>query len=283
MTFDFHQPTSLDEATGLLARHDADAIALAGGTAVVLLLQQGLIKPLHVVGLGGIAELRGIRDDGRGLWIGALATHREVERSAAVRAAHPMLADAFSRIATIRIRHQATIGGNLAHADPSQDPPPALIALDATVDIAGPRGARREVPVAELFVDQLETSLLPGELIVGVRVPAAAGSRATFLKYLPRSADDYATVSAAAALRLAADGTVDHIRIALGSVGPTPVRARRAEAALQGGRPTPDRIRDAADLVRGEIEPIDDARGSAGYKTEMARVFTERALLRLIA
>ncbi len=284
MTFDYHQPDSLDQATELLARHGGDAIALAGGTAVMLLLQQGLIRPAHVVGLGGIAALRGIRSDAQGLWIGAHATHREAERSPELRAAHPMLADAFAKVATVRIRNQATVGGNLAHADPAQDPPPALIASDAVAVIAGLGGARREAILDGFFLDHLETSLAPGELIVGVRVPPAGpGTRSTFLKFLPRSADDYATVSVAAVVRLDANGRIAHIRVALGSAGPTPVRALRVEASLAGERPTPERIREAAALVREEVDPIEDARGSVAYKTEMARVFTQRALLRVTA
>jgi len=279
MTFDYQEPSSVDAATGLLAEHGVDATVLAGGTAFALLYRNGLIRPGHVVGLRRCAELRGIRKEGDALWIGALATHREVELSATVRAHHPAIAETFGRIATVRIRHQATVGGNLAHADPAQDPPPTLIAFDAVVHVAGPMGARREIPIADLFVDHYTTSLGPAEVVLGVRVPAvAAGTRATYLKFLPRSLDDYATVSVAAALRLDPAGRVASVRVALGAVGPIPVRAHAVERALLGEVLTAARLRDAADAVRSEIDPLDDARGSAGYKRDMAVVCTRRAL-----
>jgi carbon-monoxide dehydrogenase medium subunit len=259
-------------------------VVLGGGTAFAILYRGGLIRPAHVVGLRRCDELRGIRADASGLWIGALATHREIERSAIVRAHHAAIADTFARIATVRIRHQATVGGNLAHADPAQDPPPALIAFDATVTVAGPGGARRDIAIEELFIDHLTTSLLEGEIIVGVRIPpVAAGTRATYLKFLPRSQDDYATVSVAAALRLDGDGRIASLRVALGAVGPTPVRARAVEDAITGQRSSPQLLADAAALVRGAIEPLDDARGSAAYKRDMAVVWTRRALEQVVA
>jgi carbon-monoxide dehydrogenase medium subunit len=284
VTFSYHEPANVEEATALLAAHGAEATVLAGGTAFGILYRSGLIHPAHVVGLRRCAELRGIRADKDGLWIGALVTHREVERSAAVRAHHAAIADTFGRIATIRIRHQATVGGNLAHADPAQDPPPTLIAFDATVQVAGPSGARREIPVEKLFVDHFTTALADDELILGVRIPpVAAGTRATYLKFLPRSLDDYATVSAAAAIRLDADGRIAFVRVALGAVGPVPTRAHAVEAALTGQRPVPALLADAAALVRDEIDPLDDARGSVAYKKDMARVWTRRALEQVAA
>ena len=282
MSFDLHQPTSLDEATALLATHGDDAVAMAGATALVLLLKQGLIKPAHVVGLRRIEAMRGIKSQGA-LWIGALTTHREAEMSPAVRAHSAALADAFATVATVRIREQATVGGNMAHADPAQDPPPMLIALDAVAEIAGPKGARREVPLDAFFVDHLTTVLEAGEIVTGIRVPAVAkGTRATYVKFLPGSKDDYATVSVAAALRLD-DGKVADVRIVLGSVGPTPIRVRAAEDALRGGAATATRIAEAAALVRDAVDPTSDLRGSAGYKRDMARVWTQRALASLVA
>ncbi len=282
MSFTYHEPGTIDEAAALLATYGPDAVALAGGTAFAILYRGRLIRPAHVVGLRRCDALRGIRADANGLWIGALATHREVERSAVVRAHHAAIADTFARIATVRIRHQATVGGNLAHADPAQDPPPALIAFGATVTVAGPGGARRDIAVDELFVDHLTTSLVEGEIIVGVRIPpVAAGTRATYLKFLPRSQDDYATVSVAATLRLDGDGRVASARVALGAVGPTPVRARAVEDAITGQRPSSALFADAAALVRDAIAPLDDARGSAAYKRDMALVWTRRALERV--
>ncbi len=283
-TYDLHMPATAREAIDLLARHGDDAHVMAGGTSLVLMMQQGLIRPAHVVSLHKVSELRGIRSTADGsLEIGALATHREIERSSLVRAHSAMLAEAFARIATVRIREQATLGGNLAHADPAQDPPPALIAVGAMVLIQGP-GPAREIPLEDLSVDIFTTSLEPGELIVGVRIPPlAAGTRAVYLKFLPRTEDDYATVSVAATAVVAGDGTVRQLRVALGAVGATPIRARAAEAALLGLKADEKAIKAAAERAAEATDPIADGRGSAGYKRSMARVFTERALRAVLA
>lgn len=279
MSYELHRPRSLDEALGILERHE-DAHAMAGATALVLLMRQGLLRPAHVVALRDAALAGVAREPDGALWIGATTTIQEAATSSLVRSFSPALAQAFAHVATVRVRCQATVGGNIAHADPAQDPPPMLVALGAEVEVASTSG-RRRIPIDAFFVDQFTTTLAPGELIVGVRVPPAAeGVRATYVKFLPRTADDYATVSVAAAVRVA-DGRVTAARIALGSVGATPMRARRAEAALIG-RPE-DTVRDAAALVREEIDPIDDIRGSAEWKREMARVWTERALRSLLA
>jgi len=282
MTYDYHEPREVAEALHLLVKHGEDAHLIAGGTATVLLLRQGLIRPGHVISLRAIGALSGIgRAPDGGLRIGATATHRQAERSADVRALSPALTNAFASVATVRIRNQATVGGSLAHADPAQDPPPMLAALGAAVTAVSPRGAR-SVPVEDLAVDHFTTTLAGDEIITEVIVPPLApGTRATYVKFLPRTADDYATVSVAAAMRLA-DGAVAETRIVLGAVGPTPIRARAAEAALAGAKPSRERLARAAALVRDEVDPLDDLRGSAEYKREMARVWTERALLALV-
>ncbi len=283
MSYAYHEPSELDEALALLARHGDDAHAVAGATAFMLLYRQGLLRPSHVVGLRRVRSLGGIRDDGGALVIGATATHREAERSPLVARHCAALARAFASVATVRVRNQATVGGNLAHADPAQDPPAMLLALDAAVTAVSP-GGTREIPLAELFVDVLTTSLAPGELITAVRVPALApGTRAAYVKFLPRTADDYATVSVAATLRRSEDGRVADVRVVLGAVGPTPIRATSAEDALRGAAPDAARIAEAAALARDAADPIDDVRGSAAYKREMARVWTERALRSLVA
>jgi aerobic carbon-monoxide dehydrogenase medium subunit len=277
VSFDYHEPRSLTEALELLDRYGDDAHLIAGGTATVLLIRQGLLRPGHVIGLRAIEELRGItRTADGGLRIGAMATHRAVERSSEARLYSPALTDAFASVATVRIRNQATVGGNLAHADPAQDPPPMLSALNATVSVRSSRG-ERALPIDELAVDHFTTSLAHDEIITAVILPPIeAGSRETYLKFLPKTADDYATVSVAATLRFASDGTIAETRIVLGAVGPTPIRARRVEGALRG-QPRSS-VRDAVALVSEEIDPIDDLRGSAAYKREMARVWTGRAL-----
>jgi aerobic carbon-monoxide dehydrogenase medium subunit len=282
-SFDYHAPTSLEETFDLLAAYGEDAHLMAGGTALVLLLQQGLVHPGHIIGLKSVADLHGIRRlDGGGLHIRALTTHRQAERAPEVQAFSPALAETFAHVATVRIRNQATVGGNLAHADPAQDPPPMLIALGAEVVIASRTGQRR-VAADEFFVDYFETVLQPDEVLVAVELPKLAdGTRATFKKFLPRTKDDYATVSVAASLRVSQAGVCEDVRVALGSAATVPVRARKVETALRGQRIDGDAIKDAAGLVRDEVDPLDDLRGSAAYKREMARVWTQRALLELL-
>lgn len=263
----------------LLRSYGEDAEPIAGGTSLVLMMKQGLVQPAVVIGLAGIAELHGIRAsaDG-GLEIGALATHREIETSAAVRGFAPELARTFGRIATVRIRNQATVGGNLVHADPAQDPPPILLALDAEALVCGGDGARA-IPLHAFFVDLFETALSEGELLRGVRIPPLPrGARVGYTKFLPRTEDDYATVSVAALVQVDDEGRCEEIRIGLGSLGTTPLRARAVEDALRGEVLTPAVVREAAALVAGEVDPLDDVRGSAGYKREMARVWIARTI-----
>jgi aerobic carbon-monoxide dehydrogenase medium subunit len=281
--FDYHAPTSLQETFDLLDTYGDDAHLMAGGTALVLLLQQGLLQPGHVVGLRKVTELQGIRrlDDG-GLQIRAMATHRQAETSADVQAYCAALATNFGRVATIRIRNQGTVGGNLAHADPAQDPPPMLIALGAQAVVSSHQGQRR-IPLEEFFVDYFETAMQPGEVLESIDLPPLpAGTRVTYKKFLPRTQDDYATVSVAAALRVGPDHVCQDVRVALGAAATTPVHAKRVEDALRGQVLDADAIKDAAALVRDEVDPLDDLRGSAAYKREMARVWTQRALQELL-
>ncbi len=283
-SFDLHEPRSLREAFALLERHGEGAHLLAGGTALLLLIRSGLLLPDHIISLqriGGLREI-GISPDG-GLEIGALVTHREIERSALVQRFFEPLAQTFGRVATVRIRNQGTLGGNLVHADPAGDPPPMLMALDARIVMASNAGPRT-VPVCEFFTGLFETALQPGEIVTAVRIPPPSPrTRGTYVKFLPGSQDDYATVSVAATLARDASGACSHVRIALGAVGATPLRARRAEAALLGSKPTRELLASSAALVMEEIDPLDDLRGSAAYKREMARVWTRRALAALTA
>jgi carbon-monoxide dehydrogenase medium subunit len=184
-------------------------------------------------------------------------------------------------VATVRIRNQGTVGGNLAHADPAQDPPPMLMALDAEVTLMS-RRVQRRVPLDALFVGYLTTVIEPGEVLTAIHVPPLArGTRAAYTKFLPRTHDDYATVSVAARLRLDDAGRCEDVRVALGGAAPTPLRARAVEDALRGETLSDQRIAEAAALVLDMVDPPDDARGSSAYKRRMARVWTERSLRQL--
>jgi aerobic carbon-monoxide dehydrogenase medium subunit len=281
----YARPASVEEAVALLQEHGDDAHLLAGGTALTLLRKQGLVDPALVVDLGRIAGLGAVsaQSDG-GVRIGATATLREVETSPIVLERAPALAHVIGRVATIRIRNQATLGGNLAHGDPAQDPPPILLALDAELEVEGPNGTRRQ-PLDGFFVDVFETVLESDEVVTAILVPPVqASSRVGYEKFLPRTADDYATVSVAARLDVGGDGRVADARVALGSVAAVPMRLPAAEAALRGLSLT--EVVDgggaaAAAAVTDGVDPVDDVRGSAAYKREMAGVWTARLLRRL--
>ena len=277
--FDYRAPHTVDEALAILGEHGEDARVIAGGTALVTMMRQQLVRPGCLVSLRDVLGLDGIGTTNGSLRLGALVTHREAEVSPLVRERLPVLAETFRRVATVRIRHMATIGGALAHADPNQDPPVTLMALGARVEIRGPAGPR-DLSLEEFFRDYYETALAPGELVTGVNVPVPpARTGATYLKFLPRTADDYATVAVAATVTLEPDGErCREARIALGSVGVTPLRSRAAEALLSGERRSESLLRAAGEAAKGDVDPLSDHRGSAAYKREMTAVMVGRAL-----
>ena len=277
--FEYAAPRTLDEALAVLGEHGDEARVIAGGTALVTMMRQRLLSPGYLVSLREISGLGRIEAANGDVAIGALVTHRDVETSPLVQERIPVLADTFRRVASVRIRNMATVGGALAHADPNQDPPVTLIALGARVEIRG-AGGRRELPVEEFFRDYYESALESGEVVTGVVVPRLpATSGAVYVKFLPRTADDYATVAVAATVSLEPDGErCRAARIALGSVGVTPIRARAAEGLLAGQRLGAELLMAAGEAVKGAVDPLSDHRGSAAYKKEMAAVMVGRAL-----
>jgi carbon-monoxide dehydrogenase medium subunit len=282
--FEFHCPTSLDEAFGLLDQYGDDAQVMSGGTALVLMMKQRLAQPGHVVGLRKIAGLSSIASVGNGaVRVGALCTQRQMEIDPMVQQSLPLVADTYSKVATARIRSMSTVGGGLVHGDPNQDPPPTLIALGASVVLSS-KGGERVVPVENLFVDYFETDVHPGEILTSVLIPQApAGSGAVYTKFLPRTADDYATVSVAAIVDADESNNCRDVRIVLGASGVTPIRANEAEAVLRQRPLTEENIRACAAAVKKAVDPLDDFRGSADYKRQMAEVFTRRAVTQALS
>jgi carbon-monoxide dehydrogenase medium subunit len=282
--FEYRTPKNLKEVHATLKEFGTDAKLIAGGTALVIMMKQRLVRPSCLVSLRSVRGLNSIELKDGGLRIGGLATHREVEDSSLVRRRLPVLAETFHHVATIRVRNRATVGGGLAHADPNQDPPPTLIALGATAKATSPSGSR-VIPLDDFFTGYYETVLNPDEIITELFVPKmAANTGAAYLKFLPRTADDYATVSAAAVLTLdKSKKTISDVRIALGSVGSTPIRATAAEAVLRGQPVKAEGFAEAAEKAKEAVDPISDFRGSAGYKKEMAGVFVRRALEKALA
>lgn len=282
--FEYRTPKNVKEVHAALKEFGTDAKLIAGGTALVIMMKQRLVRPSCLVSLQSVRGYNGIEASDGGIRIGGLATHRAVETSPLIRRRLPMLAETYHHVATLRIRNVATVGGGLAHADPNQDPPPSLIALGATVKATSANGSR-VIPLDEFFTDYYETVLNPDEIITELFVPKLpANSGGAYLKFLPRTADDYATVSAAAMLSLDKNRkTISDVRIALGSVGTTPIRARDAETLLRGQPVKPEAFREAAEKAKEAVDPISDFRGSAGYKKEMAGVFVRRALEKALA
>ena len=278
--FEYRTPKSLKEVQQDLKQFGSDAKLIAGGTALMIMMKQRLVHPGCLISLRSVRGLAGIAEKNGGLAIGGATTHRAVESSPLVKRRLPLLAETYHHVATVRVRNMATVGGGLAHADPSQDPPAGFIALDARVKLTSKKG-ERTVPVQDLFRDYYETVIEPGELLTEVIVPRQpANAKGVYLKFLPRTEDDYATV--AVGLRAEVQGNrCSGLRVALVAAGPTAIRAEAVERELEGTEVTPASIRRAAEAVEPLVDPLDDFRGSAEYKRDMAIVFTRRALERV--
>ncbi len=280
---DYLEPRAFVELWDALDRYGEDGRILAGGTALVLFMRQRLLAPVCLINLRRLGDLSGIRENGDGLHIGPLTTHAEAASSPVVAGLYADLAETFRKVATPRIRNVATVGGNLVHGDPHLDPPVTLLALDALVTVNS-RTLVRQVPLTELFVDYYETSLRPGEVLTGVSVPSRPPRAGLgFIKFLPRSQDDYAVVDVAAWVRLNADDVLEDVRLAFGSVGPVAFRATAAENLLRGQRLSVQAV-DAAGAAAARLaDPEDDVRGSAAYKRELVKVLLGRAVDRAVA
>ena len=281
---EYYEPRTVQEACELVARHADDGKVLAGGTALVLFMRQQLLRPEHLINIQRIDGLGGIHVQGGEITIRALTTHAQAARSSHLRDQYPALAETFAKVATPRIRNAGTVGGNLAHGDPHLDPPVTLLALDAWVDAESSAGQRR-IPLRQFFRDYYETALHPDEILTQVGVPVRkARCGLAFIKFLPRSQDDYAAVDVAVWLRLAQnrDG-VEAARIALGSVGPVPLRAFGAERVLEASALEEDALAEAGRLAAAACDPESDVRGSTAYKRELVSVLVGRAIRKAVA
>lgn len=279
---DFIAPATVEAAVAALA--SPDAVAVAGGTSIGLLVGQGLLAPSALVWLGQVPELRRIDVEADRVVLGAGVTLAEVAAHPTVRAELPALAAAAGAVGNVRVRAVATLGGALAHADPRQDVPPALVALGASAEVAGVAG-RRWLPVEGLATGFLSTVLQPDELVTAVAVPRSA-ARNRYYRFTPGSVDDYPTVAAAVALQTAGD-RVTAARVAVGGAGPT-VYAVPAAAGLVHGPSWASpaavaTVAEVADAAAQLAEPVDDRLGSAAYKRRMVAVWVRRVLLDALA
>ena len=279
--FEYHAPTSVDEALALLERYGDEGKVLAGGQSLIPLMKLRFASPGALVDVNRIQGLDTLEEGPEGLTIGPLVRHRDCERSQTLRGRYGVLADAAPQISDPIVRNLGTVAGSLAHADPQGDWGSALLAAGAEVEATGPSGTRT-IGLDDLFQGPFTTSLEPTELVTAVRVPDP-GPRAggTYLK-LERKVGDFATVGVAVHVSFA-NGTVGRAGIALTAVGPRSIRATAAEEALAGATLDDDTIRYAAELAAQAAEPRSDHRGTADYKRSVVRVFTERGLRKAAA
>lgn len=278
MRFNYLEPATIEEAIALLSKHDGKARVIAGGTDLLVQVRSKAIKPEHVIDIGYIPGLDYINyDEKQGLSIGALATIRALEKSDKICQRYPAISQSARELGSVAIRNVATIGGNLCNAAPSADIAPALIGLSAQAKITGPGGERR-VLLEDFFTGPGETVLKRGELLVEIQVPVpSSGTKGVYLKH-GRSAVDLATVGVAVIMALESGGVCRDIKIVLGAVAPTPMRAKKAEGVLRGKKVEAALIEKAAQAASAEAQPITDVRASAEYRKEMVKVFTRRAL-----
>jgi CO/xanthine dehydrogenase FAD-binding subunit len=275
--FEYVRPASLADALAVLHARGDDAKVLAGGQSLVPMMNFRLARPALIVDLNGLADLAFIRPENGGLALGAMTRQRTIEKSAVVRERAPLLAEATPWIGHLPIRTRGTIGGSLVHADPAAEYPVVMVALDAEFTLARKAGTRR-VAAADFFDTYLTTTIAPDEILTEVRVPGLPPTAAVAFLEISRRHGDFAIVAAAAAVDLDAGGRVAGARIALGGVGPKPVRARAAERILAGQRPTAALVAEAAASVMPETDPPEDIHASAEYRREMSNVFTRRTL-----
>ena len=280
--FALEEPASLGEALQLLDPDDPQVRAIAGGTALMLMLKSELYRPKRLVSLRRLEPtLTGIHVLANGgLEIGAMARLRDIERSDPVCAAAPVIPEALLTHSNVRVRNVATLGGNLAHGDPHMDLPPVLIALGASVRIAGPTG-QREIAVEDLVTGYLETALANNELITAVAIPPQAGRRSIYVKCTARTADDWPALGLAISVR-AENGVVHDARLAIGAATETARRLPQAEAALAGRAMNDAVLRDVGHAAAAEASVVADHHGSASYKRILIEVHLLRALRRVL-
>ncbi len=279
--FEYHAPTSIIEASALLARLGEDAKILSGGQSLIPLMKLRLANPQHLVDINGIPGLSFIREAEGFLRIGALTRESDLEESELIRTRYPLIHDTSQVIADPVVRNLATIGGNLAHADPANDHPAAMLAAGAEIVAAG-RGGERRLPIESFFTGPFATALKADEILTEIRVPVpAAKSAGAYLK-VERKVGDFATAAVAVQITLDANDVCSRMGIGLTNVGLTPIKAGKAEGALRGQRLDDKAIKEAARLAADAAQPAADLRGPVEYKKDLVRVLTVRALHRAL-
>ncbi len=276
--FEYVAPRTLQEAVRILRKYKGEAKVLAGGHSLVPLMKLRLSNPQVIVDLKHLRpKLAYIKVAGRTVRIGALTRHAEIEHSAALKKAVPLLPDAAEWIGDMQVRNMGTIGGSLAHADPASDWPVAMLALNATLIAYG--GATRKIPATKFFLGPFTTALKPHEILTEIQIPIPPADHGWSWKKFERKAGDFATVNTAVVVVPGKRGEIADVSVAVGAVHVRPFRATDAEKALRGKVPTMDVIREAAEKAAAMSEPSADLRGSVEYKREVTMVYVRRALV----
>ena len=279
-SFEYLSPTSLEEAVALLGQHGDEAKILSGGQSLIPAMRFRLAQPGIVIDINGIPNLEYIREEGDRLLIGGLTRESALEASPIVNERYPLLADTARVIADPLVRNMATVGGNLAHADPANDHPATMLAYGAEIVAHGPEGDRT-LPIDEFFTGLFESALRADEILTEVRIPApVAGSGGAYVK-IERKVGDYAISAVAVQLRMDGD-TVTEARIGLTNVSPSPMRAIDAEQALSGSQATESDLEAAGQAAAAACDPSGDLRGPEEYKRDLTRILTKRAIVKAI-
>ena len=274
--FDYHAPRSIGDAVRLLGEYAGDAKLLAGGHSLLPMMKLRFAQPAHLIDLNRIDSLRGIREEGTTIVIGAMTVEAELIRSTLLQQKLPLLPEAAKQIADPQVRNRGTIGGDIAHGDPGNDHPALALALDAEFVLEGPGGSRT-VKADGFFQGTYMTDMAEDEVMVAIRVPAFPPGTGYAYQKLKRKTGDWATAGAAVVLRVEG-GNVNHVRIALTNLAPTALRAHDAEAALLGKPLTEAAIADGAQRAMAICDPAEDLRGDVDYKTAMAGQMVQRSL-----
>jgi carbon-monoxide dehydrogenase medium subunit len=275
-SFEYHRAATVEEAVGLLTRYKDDAKLLAGGHSLIPMMKLRLAQPKHLIDIGRVGGLSGVKEEGGHFVIGALATHFAVESSAVVRQKCPMLSEAAALIGDPQVRNYGTVGGSVAHSDPAADWPAVMLALGAEIKAVGPKGART-VKVDDFFKDLFTTALGPDEVLTEIRIPTGGHGGAAYMKH-PHPASRFAVCGVAASVALDASGKCTAARVGITGVGSHATRAKGVEAALVGKTLDAATMAAASQKAADGIEINADLQGSVEYKAHLTRVYTRRAL-----